>query len=105
MRQPVPKARSVTFNPGAACLRLNSAPRTSRSTLRTVVGIEAGGDDRLGRLVALDVALQDLVEHVVGRQRVLVGLVGPQLGRRRLGEHRFRDDRACRAAFSHRATR
>ena len=28
IRQPVPKARSVTFNPGAACLRLNSAVRT-----------------------------------------------------------------------------
>ena len=32
MRQPVPNARSVTFNPGAACLRLNSAPRTIAST-------------------------------------------------------------------------
>src|SRR5581483_494457 len=36
--QPVPNARSVTFNPGAACLRLNSAMRTRRSTRRTVVG-------------------------------------------------------------------
>lgn len=38
IRQPVPKARSVTFNPGAACLRLNSAPRTSCSTRRTTKG-------------------------------------------------------------------
>ena len=36
MRHPVPNARSVTFNPGAACLRLNSASRTSLSTRRTV---------------------------------------------------------------------
>src|SRR5206468_13071117 len=36
MRQPVPKARSVTFRPGAACLRLNSAIRTSRRTRVTV---------------------------------------------------------------------
>ncbi len=36
IRHPVPKALSVTFNPGAACLRLNSAPRTSRRTRRTV---------------------------------------------------------------------
>ena len=37
IRQPVPNARSVTFRPGAACLRLNSATRTSRSTRATVV--------------------------------------------------------------------
>ena len=36
MRQPVPKAREVTFRTGAACLRLNSAARTSLRTRRTV---------------------------------------------------------------------
>ena len=36
IRHPVPNARSVTFSPGAACLRLNSAIRTSRSTRSTV---------------------------------------------------------------------
>src|SRR5207253_2741164 len=38
IRQPVPNARSVTFNTGAACLRLNSACRTRRSTRVTVSG-------------------------------------------------------------------
>ena len=36
IRQPVPNARDVTFRTGAACFRLNSAIRTSRSTRRTV---------------------------------------------------------------------
>ena len=36
IRHPVPNARSVTFNPGAACLRLNSATRTRRRTRSTV---------------------------------------------------------------------
>src|SRR5438093_2280597 len=38
MRHPVPNARSVTFNPGGACLRLNSAIWTRRSTCATVAG-------------------------------------------------------------------
>ena len=105
MRQPVPNARSVTFRPGAACLRLNSARRTSRSTRRTVAAVEAGGDDRVGRLVMLDVALQDVVEHVVGRQRILIGLVRPQLGRRRLGQDASGMIGGGSDAFSQRATR
>src|SRR6185503_9183367 len=36
IRHPVPNARSVTLRPGAACFRLNSAIRTSRSTRSTV---------------------------------------------------------------------
>ena len=36
IRHPVPNAREVTFRTGAACFRLNSAIRTSRSTRRTV---------------------------------------------------------------------
>ncbi len=36
MRQPTPKARSVTFRPGAACLRLNSLAATRRTTRSTV---------------------------------------------------------------------
>jgi hypothetical protein len=36
IRQPVPKARDVTFKTGAACFLLNSAMRTRRSTRRTV---------------------------------------------------------------------
>ena len=49
--------------------------------------VEPRGDDGGGGLVAFDVALQDVVEDVIRRQRVLVGLVRTQLGRRRLGEH------------------
>ena len=75
IRQPVPNARSVTLSPGAACLRLNSARCTSRSTRSNRRRIESGRDDLVRRLMPLDVALQDLVEHVVGRQRILIGLV------------------------------
>ena len=42
------------------------------------VCFESGRDDRVRRLVMLDVTLQDRVEDVVRRQRVLVGLVRPQ---------------------------
>jgi len=38
IRQPVPKARSVIFNPGGACLRLNSERATIRTTLSTTAG-------------------------------------------------------------------
>src|SRR5690606_15635149 len=35
-------------------------------------GVEAGADDLVARLLQVDVAAQDRVEHVVGRQRILV---------------------------------
>ena len=39
------------------------------------------GCDELGaREVVLDVAAQDRVEHLIGRQRIVVALIGPQLG-------------------------
>ena len=41
-----------------------------------VGALEAGRDDLLDGLVLLHVARQDGVEHLVGRQAVLVGLVG-----------------------------
>ncbi len=53
---------------------------------------------RLGVEVALDQALQDGVEHGIGRQRVGVLLVGAQLGRRRLVEDALRDRPAARVA-------
>ncbi len=56
-----------------------------RSTFFTVSRSWPRGDDLGHRLLALDQALEDGVEHVVGRQRVLVGLVLAQLGGRRLG--------------------
>ena len=48
-----------------------------------VLGRQAARDELLAAEVLLDVALEDRVEDRVGRQRVLVLLVGAQLGRRR----------------------
>jgi hypothetical protein len=83
MRRPTPKARGVIFRPGAACLRLYSLRSTLRATSLTTA---SGSPARRGRggEAFLDVALEDGVEHVVGRQAVLVGLVGAQLGARGL---------------------
>ena len=84
--------------PGAACRRLYSLPSIRRTTSATTCGIEAARHDassasRLFRRRRSTIA----IEHVVRRQRVLVGLVGPQLGARRLGERRRRESRpACR---------
>ena len=86
IRRPTPKARLVTFRPRAACLRLYSVRSTRRMTLLHHLGVEAGGDDLVGAQFFLDVPVEDRLQHVVGRQRVLVGLVGAQLGRRRLGD-------------------
>src|SRR5579872_2372261 len=49
-------------------------------------GVVAFAGELLRRHVALDQALQDRVEHRIGRQRILVLLVGLELGRRRLGD-------------------
>src|SRR5690606_41230941 len=43
------------------------------------VGVEALGNDGVGRQVVLDVQLEDLVEHRIRRQRILVLLAGRQL--------------------------
>ena len=104
MRQPVPKARSLMRRPGRglAPLELGQPHQTQHPPDRRLV--EPRGDDLLGRLVALDVALEDVVEHVVGRQRVLVGLVGPELRRRGLGQDAPRA-RSSRSRFSHSAMR
>ena len=55
--------------------------------------VESLRDDFFRRLRLFDVQLQNLVQQLVRRQAVLVGLIGPELGRRRLGEGRFRDVR------------
>src|SRR5262245_43343810 len=44
------------------------------------LAVKAVFDDLGDRLFALDQTFQDLIEHVVGRQRVLIGLVLAQLG-------------------------
>ena len=46
----------------------------------------AAGDDLVDRHFLLDQAFEDIVEHRIGRQGILVRLVGPKLGRRCLGE-------------------
>src|SRR6058998_829652 len=46
--------------------------------------IEAGGDDLVDLLPLLDVQPENSVEDFVWRERVLVSLIRPQLGRRRL---------------------
>src|SRR6266480_8041257 len=54
--------------------------------------IEAQSDDVGDALVLLDVGLQDSVEQRIGRQRVLVGLIGPALSRRGPREDALVDD-------------
>ena len=49
------------------------------------LGIEPGGDDLIGALFFPDVPVENRVERFVGRQAVLVGLIGAKLGRGRLG--------------------
>ena len=44
--------------------------------------VETGGDDFSLRLFQFDEAFEDRVEHFVRRQRILIGLVLTQLGRR-----------------------
>src|SRR5690606_24573861 len=56
-------------------------------------GVESRRDDVLARLFEVHVAAQDRVEHVVGRQRVLVGLVVAQFRGRRPRDHARRDHR------------
>jgi len=78
-----PKLRSVTFHAGAAWRRLYSARlrhASSASRSRAKPSATIIGD----RLLALDEALQNGVEHIVGRQRVLVGLVLAAIRGRRL---------------------
>src|SRR5207245_454949 len=58
---------------------------------------ESTGDEVVHALVFLDVALENAVELGVGWKRVLVGLVGAQLGRRRAREYGLRDDRSAGA--------
>src|SRR5690606_1806979 len=62
---------------------------------RDHVLVEAGGDDLAARLLAVDVTAQDAVEHVVGRERILIKLVGAQLRRGRPRDHRRGDHLAA----------
>ena len=84
IRRSRPNAFVVTRTPGGHWRRLYSAMSTRRvdAPHDGLVGAEL--DDLAGRAVLLDVGLEDRVEHLVRRQALVVALVGPQLGRRRL---------------------
>ena len=91
-RRSRPNAFGCSFRPGGACRRLYSATSTSRATRRTSsrsprpsAAISSGAE------VALDVGLEDRVEHVVRRQALVVALVVAQLGARRPLDDRGRD--------------
>ena len=62
-----------------------------RITRRTVASSWPAATISADRAVLLDVGLEDRVEHLVGRQRVLVRLVGPELGRGRARERALGD--------------
>ena len=52
---------------------------------------KAGAHDVFQRLIVLHVALDNGIQHLVGRQAVLVGLVRPQLGTGRAGNDALGD--------------
>ena len=58
--------------------------------------VETRGNDRCNRLFELDQAIQDLIQHVVRRQRVLVLLVFAQFRRRRTRQDALGNDDAVR---------
>ena len=99
VRQSRPKARGRSLTPGAAWRRLYSARSTSASVFSTIARVELRLE-LLARAVELDVRLEHRVEQLVGRQRLVVSLVGPQLGRRRPLDRRDGDQLAARRARS-----
>ena len=52
----------------------------------------------VGQMLALDMPFENLVEHGIGRQAVLVLLAGSQFGRGRLVDDGLRDQLAARMA-------
>ena len=81
-RQSRPKARGVIFTPIGPWRRLYSLRVDhAHHAAHRLLG-EPAGDDVGHAAVLLDVGLEDGVELGIGRQRVLVRLVGAQLGRR-----------------------
>ena len=81
---------------GAAALVLIDADEAHDLLHR--LGRIAGGDDLAGRFVVFHVAFHDAVQHIIGRQAVLVGLVGTQLGRGRPGDDALGNDLAIAVA-------
>ena len=87
-RRSRPNARLVTLIPGGLLAALVLGEVDEPDHALDVGGGQAARDELLAPEVLLDVALEDRVEDLVGRQRVLVALVGAQLGRRRAGDDR-----------------
>ena len=79
-RRSRPNAFGRSFTPGGACRRLYSARSTSASARSTTSGSKPSWRELVARAVELDVGLEDPVERRVRRERVLVALVGAQLG-------------------------
>lgn len=52
----------------------------------------SAGDDLLRAHLLLDQAFENVVEHGIGRQRILIRLVGAEFGRRRLVDDVLRND-------------
>ena len=90
-RRPMPNALVVTFNPGAACWRLYSLRSTLFAMSPPVRAAGACFRRSARRAVLLDVRFENRIQHFVRRQRIGILLIRPQLGRRRLGEHAFRN--------------
>ena len=80
IRRPDPKARLVTFKAGSGLGALVFVE--VHAALNPAYGrrIETLADDLQRAQVVLDVKLQHPVEQIVGRQRVLVLLVGLEFG-------------------------
>ena len=93
MRLSLPNALVLIRTPGGIWRRLYSAPSTRAHDPVDERRGEALGHEVRRRAVPLDVTLEHRVELLVGRERLVVTLVGTQLGRRRLVEHAVGDGR------------
>ncbi len=86
-RRPTPKALVEILMPGAACWRLYSLRSIRRTTKLDHLWVKASErGDLLGGFQVVDILFEDAVENVIGRKRIAILLVGPQLGGGRLGD-------------------
>ena len=91
MRRSLPKAFGLMRGPGGFCRRLYSERSTSRVIRSTSDGSNPCSTSSPRVSVALDVGLEQRVQHLVRRQRLVVALSGAQLGGRGLGQDGLRD--------------
>ena len=90
IRRSRPNARGVILMPGRRLAALVLGAVDEREDALDGLGRQPGERELLAARVLLDVGLEDRVERVVVGQRVLVLLVGPQLGARRPVDDRAR---------------